>query len=74
MTRSIAVPGNPRARLADLSGSMDLPRGSFGLAGSFQGGTSYLAQRLAQSEGDGFSVFDFFTVCSLLITELAVSA
>ena len=31
---------------------MDLPRGSFGLAGSFQGGTSYLAQRLAQSEGD----------------------
>ena len=35
---------------------------------------NYLLDFKSVGEGDGFSVFDFFTVCSLLITELAVSA
>jgi len=35
---------------------------------------NYLLDFKNVGEGDGFSVFDFFTVCSLLITELAISA
>jgi hypothetical protein len=35
---------------------------------------NYLLDFKNAGEGDGFSLFDFFLVCSQLITELAISA